>query len=215
MAALAEVLIERIGGRAGIGVGLAALLLTPRLARPLGRSLRVLAKGAIKGYLIVSYRARTAVNEAADEWLHVYEEARSAADGEAAGRNGRLVEAASAASLLGGETRSQEPRTRSPRDGRQTGRSGTRESARRPAKGREATSRRARRTAGAAPAGRVNLNEADRDALIGLPGIGERTADKILQYRAEHGRIGSLEELQEAAILFAATVERLRALVEV
>ena len=33
----------------------------------------------------------------------------------------------------------------------------------------------------------TNINTADRDELIALPGIGEILSDRILQYRAEHG----------------------------
>jgi len=43
-----------------------------------------------------------------------------------------------------------------------------------------------------------------------LPGVGERTAEKILQYREEHGRIRDLKELQDADVLFESTAEHLR-----
>jgi len=225
MATLPEELFERIGGTTGVGIGIAALLLAPRVARPLGRSLRALAKGAIKGYLVISSRARTAVNEAADEWLHVYQEARSEANGEAASRNGRLVESARGGGGLEEltvddrrpTTDDQRPTTRRRGDGvvpppTTGGGAGGRRGDRHLEPGAGSREPRARREA---TSDRINLNEADHDALVRLPGVGERTAEKILQYRAEHGRIGSLEELREAAILFAATVERLRGLVTV
>jgi DNA uptake protein ComE-like DNA-binding protein len=145
--------------------GIAALLLAPRVAKPMGRGLRALAKGAIKGYLIVSHRARVAVDEAADEWQSLYDQARNEAGREAPGRNGRLAE-----NGVGGVTERR----------------------------------------GAAAAEVVNLNDADKETLMLLPGVGERTAEKILQYRKAHGRIGSLQELQDADILFESTAENLR-----
>lgn len=43
--------------------------------------------------------------------------------------------------------------------------------------------------------GRIALNTADRTALCTLPGIGPVKAQAILDYRKEHGRFSSLEEL--------------------
>ncbi len=42
----------------------------------------------------------------------------------------------------------------------------------------------------------VNINTADRETLMTLPGIGEAKADAILQYREEHGGFASIEEIQ-------------------
>lgn len=36
-------------------------------------------------------------------------------------------------------------------------------------------------------AGRININQADRAALMGLPGIGEKKAQAIMNYRDQHG----------------------------
>lgn len=44
---------------------------------------------------------------------------------------------------------------------------------------------------------KINLNTADRDTLMTLPGIGEAKADSILQYRTEHGAFRDKEELME------------------
>ncbi len=41
----------------------------------------------------------------------------------------------------------------------------------------------------------VNINEADKEMLMTLPGIGESKAELILQYRQEHGSFKSIDEL--------------------
>lgn len=45
--------------------------------------------------------------------------------------------------------------------------------------------------------GLLNINLADREQLMMLPGIGESKADTILQYREEHGTFDSVEELMK------------------
>ena len=45
--------------------------------------------------------------------------------------------------------------------------------------------------------GSTDINAADKEALIALPGIGETLAERILQYRAEHGAFQSWEEFGE------------------
>lgn len=44
---------------------------------------------------------------------------------------------------------------------------------------------------------RVNINTADKEALMTLPGIGESKAETIIQYREEHGSFDSIEKLME------------------
>lgn len=43
----------------------------------------------------------------------------------------------------------------------------------------------------------VNINTADKDTLMTLPGIGDAKAESILSYRQQHGRFRSIEEIKE------------------
>ena len=44
--------------------------------------------------------------------------------------------------------------------------------------------------------GKVNLNTATLEQLKGLTGVGEKKAQKILEYRQQHGQFKSVEELK-------------------
>jgi competence protein ComEA len=44
--------------------------------------------------------------------------------------------------------------------------------------------------------GRININQADKDALMSLPGIGEKLAGRIIEYRSRHGGFREPEELK-------------------
>jgi competence protein ComEA len=63
--------------------------------------------------------------------------------------------------------------------------------------------------AGASTGGLVNLNTATLDQLDTLPGIGPTLAERILQWRQEHGRFSSVDELQEVAGIGPRTLEQL------
>ncbi|MBK9101395.1 MAG: ComEA family DNA-binding protein [Austwickia sp.] len=68
---------------------------------------------------------------------------------------------------------------------------------------------------GASPPVPVNLNTADASALDELPGIGPKIAERIIAWRAAHGRFTTIDELGEVAGIGDAMLVRLRPLVTV
>jgi competence protein ComEA len=67
---------------------------------------------------------------------------------------------------------------------------------------------------GSALGGRVHLNSATLEQLDELPGIGPVTAQKILDYRADHGAFGSVDELDAVPGIGPATLAELEDLVD-
>ena len=61
----------------------------------------------------------------------------------------------------------------------------------------------------------IDLNRADAQQLMQLPGIGEVKAAAILAYRAEHGAFRTVEELDEVLGISARMVESWDGLIEV
>lgn len=45
--------------------------------------------------------------------------------------------------------------------------------------------------------GTININTASQERLEELPGIGAKTAEKIVDYRDEYGSFGSIEDIME------------------
>jgi competence protein ComEA len=70
--------------------------------------------------------------------------------------------------------------------------------------------------AGAAglPGGKVHLNSATLEQLDLLPGVGPVTAQKILDYRTQHGAFQSFEELDAVPGIGPARLEQLTPLVD-
>lgn len=66
---------------------------------------------------------------------------------------------------------------------------------------------------GGAASGPVHLNSATLEQLDALPGIGPVTAQKILDYRQEHGAFGSVDELDAVPGIGPARLDQLRELV--
>jgi competence protein ComEA len=64
-----------------------------------------------------------------------------------------------------------------------------------------------------AATGPVHLNSATLEQLDALPGVGPVTAQKILDYRQQHGAFGSVDELDAIAGIGPARLEQLRGLV--
>jgi competence protein ComEA len=65
-------------------------------------------------------------------------------------------------------------------------------------------------SAGTLPDGRVVLNLADEDALIGLPGIGPARARAILLLRQRLGKLRSVEQLSRVKGIGRKTLQRIR-----
>ena len=63
------------------------------------------------------------------------------------------------------------------------------------------------------PGETVNINTADREELMKLPGIGEVIAQRILDYRTEHGPFRSIEELKEIEDIGPGRLEQIRELI--
>jgi comEA protein len=63
--------------------------------------------------------------------------------------------------------------------------------------------------AAASNAGVVNINTADASQLAFLPGIGAKTAQRIVEYRAEHGPFKKTSELPEVKGIGDKTFARL------
>ena len=66
---------------------------------------------------------------------------------------------------------------------------------------------------GGAPAGPVSLSAASLEQLDALPGIGPVTAQKIVDYRAQHGAFRSVDELDAIPGIGPAKISQLQGLV--
>jgi competence protein ComEA len=67
----------------------------------------------------------------------------------------------------------------------------------------------------ATPSGPVNLNTASEADLDALPGIGPKMAEKILQYRTDHGGFKSVADLQNVPGIGSRKFEAVKGLVTV
>jgi len=60
------------------------------------------------------------------------------------------------------------------------------------------------------PVYRVDLNRANREELLQLPGVGDHMAARIEDFRKEHGKIRRVDDLNEVPGVGPATMNRLR-----
>jgi competence protein ComEA len=61
----------------------------------------------------------------------------------------------------------------------------------------------------------IDLNTAQRKEFMELPGVGEKLAERILQYRKAHGAFRTIEQLREVKGIGKKRMDRLRPLVKV
>ncbi len=57
---------------------------------------------------------------------------------------------------------------------------------------------------------KFDINEASMEDLASIPGVGEATAQAIIDFRESHGRITDLDELAEARQLTEQDIDSLR-----
>jgi competence protein ComEA len=82
-----------------------------------------------------------------------------------------------------------------------------------PARGSPGNAEASAATVPAGPPAPVSLNTASVEQLDTLPGVGPVTAQKIVDYRTEHGPLASIEELDAIPGIGPARLEQLRGLV--
>lgn len=66
--------------------------------------------------------------------------------------------------------------------------------------------------AGKSP-GIININDGDVKALSTLPGIGKSTAERIIQYRTEHGKFKKKEEITKVKGIGTKKFEKIKNLI--
>ena len=64
-------------------------------------------------------------------------------------------------------------------------------------------------------AGKININSAGIDELISLPGIGEKTAEKIINKRIELGEFNTLEDIMLVPGIGSKTYEKLLSYIQI
>ena len=62
---------------------------------------------------------------------------------------------------------------------------------------------------------KINLNTASKERLMDIPGVGEKRAEDIIQYRESVGKFTKIEELKNIKGLGGKTFEKLKDHVEV
>jgi competence protein ComEA len=62
---------------------------------------------------------------------------------------------------------------------------------------------------------KIDINEATKEELTRIPGISDKTAQMIIQFRESHGRIDDLEDLADTGQIRSEQLDNLRAWVTV
>jgi competence protein ComEA len=57
---------------------------------------------------------------------------------------------------------------------------------------------------------KLNVNEASKEELTRIPGVGEMTAQAIIDYRETHGWIDDISDLEDAEQVNPRDIDRLR-----
>lgn len=68
-------------------------------------------------------------------------------------------------------------------------------------------------SASEADTGKININTADEQELLALPGIGEKKASQIVSYRTENGSFATVEDLMEVSGIGQKTFDALKELI--
>lgn len=62
---------------------------------------------------------------------------------------------------------------------------------------------------------KININSAQIEELITLPGVGEATANKIIEYRKENGKFQKIEDLKNVPGIGDSKFENIKMLIKV
>ena len=63
--------------------------------------------------------------------------------------------------------------------------------------------------------GKVNINQASKEELMTLPGVGEAKAESIIKYREEQGAFRSIEEIMQIAGIKEGLYEKIKDLIKI
>ena len=63
--------------------------------------------------------------------------------------------------------------------------------------------------------GKVNINRASKEELKTIPGVGDVTAQKIIDYREKNGDFSSIEDLKKVGRIGDKTIEKIKDKIEV
>lgn len=62
---------------------------------------------------------------------------------------------------------------------------------------------------------KININSAQIEELITLPGVGEATANKIIEYRKENGKFQKIEDLKNVPGIGDSKYENIKTMIEI